>query len=148
MPALGSSRVDITKALSMKALGASYADLSKMFNTTPQNVSQTISRYYPDVDIQRFCEFRKAPDIYLEMELFRLVSKFDDPIRVKMLERRGYTDAGILFDKIRLLRGQSTSISEHVPVTVINILQARLASTASQRPTEKSQVIDITDDNK
>ena len=149
MPALGQTVVNPDKALAMKAMGASYADLGKMFGTTPSNVYQIVSRYYPDIDLEKFGEFHRSPETFLELELYRLVAEVTPALRIKMIERRGMTDFGILFDKIRLLRGQSTSISESVPSTVINILQARLSlQTGNNTPTTRDQVIDIVDDNK
>ena len=146
MSALGQTVVDIPKALSLKAAGASYEDLGKMFGTHKSNIHKVLSRNYPDLDIEKFCEFHKAPDAHLEVHLFQLISKIDDPLRVKMLERRGYTDPAILVDKIRLLRGQSTSINEVVPTQVINVIQARLEISSSSNLTPKDQVIDITPD--
>ena len=150
MPRLGDTVVDVQKALQLKATGNSYTDIAKIFGTTKQNVHRILSNRYPDIDLQEFVTYQNNPAAWFDLEAYKLITKLNDSTRIKMLERRGTTDIAILTDKARLVRGQSTSISEQVPTTVINILQARLEAVSSNNPTitptTKDQVIDITDD--
>ena len=55
--------------------------------------------------------FRDNKAEILEGIQAKLINLADDETLKKMLERRGFTDAAILEDKIRLIRGQATSIS-------------------------------------
>jgi hypothetical protein len=143
---LGSTTVDASKALELKAIGNSYSEIAKIFDTTPQNVHKILLNRYPDINIEEFCVYHKRPDAWFDLEAYRLITKIDDEHRSKMLERRGVTDIAILTDKARLVRGQSTSINEVVPTQVINVIQARLEISSSSNLTPKDQVIDITPD--
>ena len=55
--------------------------------------------------------FRDNKAEILEGIQAKLINLADDETLKKMLERRGFTDTAILEDKIRLIRGQATSIS-------------------------------------
>jgi hypothetical protein len=150
MPRIYESKVDPGRALELRSQGVYLSEIAKIYGTTKQNIHKILSNNYPDLDISKFVSYANRPDLFTEVETYKLIAKLDDSTRVKMLERRGVTDIGILIDKTRLLRGQSTSISEQVPTTVINILQARLESVSGNNPTSvpttKDQVIDIIED--
>ena len=54
-------------------------------------------------------QFSKSKDKVYEGLQYRLVNLADDEALKSMLSKRGLTDLGILEDKIRLIRGESTA---------------------------------------
>jgi protein-arginine kinase activator protein McsA len=61
---------------------------------------------------QDFTDFQTNKDKVFENLQYRLINLADDDLLKSMLNKRGFTDTAILQDKIQLLRGQATSISE------------------------------------
>jgi hypothetical protein len=66
----------------------------------------------------------------------KLISLADDDLLKTMLSKRGFTDAAILEDKIRLIRGQATSIS------AVDIRQL-IASVSVDNPVDNNEPNDI-----
>lgn len=80
--------------------------------------------------------FRDNKAEILEGIQAKLINLADDETLKKMLERRGFTDAAILEDKIRLIRGQATSIS------AVDIRQL-IASVSVDNPVDNNEPNDI-----
>lgn len=80
--------------------------------------------------------FRDNKAEILEGIQAKLINLADDETLKKMLERRGFTDTAILEDKIRLIRGQATSIS------AVDIRQL-IASVSVDNPVDNNEPNDI-----
>ena len=80
--------------------------------------------------------FRDNKAEILEGIQAKLINLADDETLKKMLERRGFTDTAILEDKIRLIRGQATSIS------AVDIRQL-IASVSVDNPVDNTEGNDI-----
>jgi transcriptional regulator with XRE-family HTH domain len=71
----------------------------------------------------------------------KLINLADDDLLKTMLSKRGMTDVAILEDKIRLIRGQATSISDIQVRGLIAMIQAAPVDNPTCQP--NSDVIDV-----
>lgn len=103
------ARVNKSLALAYALQGMTYTDIGKEFGVTQSAISQALADQRDN--IEAFRAFSKHKDTFLEYEQWRLANLANDETRKKALTSRGYTDIGILEDKIRTIRGQVTEIT-------------------------------------
>ena len=84
-----------------------------------------------------FIEFKNNKADVLEEIQFKLASVVDHDLLKSMVSKRGMTDLAILEDKIRLMRGEATSI------TTIDIRALGIMVNATPMDIPKEEVIDI-----
>src|SRR5271166_2416348 len=100
-------------------------DIARRAGCSPQNVSQVLEEFLEETSIERLREFRAdKPDICEAIQHRLLASitqdKLDKTPAVSLI-----TGFAIMEDKIRLMRGQPTSIHVHALVDVLDALRAR-----------------------
>lgn len=100
------SKVDLPRAVKLLAGGASYSEVGKIFGVGKQAVMHLVNKYVSDgIDLQIYKTHRA--DILASKQLQILKSITDDDIqKASAYQRVGMF--GILYDKERLERGQST----------------------------------------
>ena len=86
----------------------SYRQAETLTGVSKSKIHELIQEAKANPDLQLF-KNNKA-DVFEAVQA-KLINLADDETLKKMLERRGFTDTAILEDKIRLIRGQATSIS-------------------------------------
>jgi len=92
----------------LKALqGHSNTDIATQFEVTPSAISQMLKPYKQVIN--GFLVFKEDKATALEMKQFLLVNNLNDATIKKMSGRDTAVSIGILHDKIRLERDQSTA---------------------------------------
>jgi hypothetical protein len=103
--ATASKHIPITALIAYKEQGLSNNEIGMIVGCTGNNVQQRLA----DEDYKGFKSFKDTPDLYLEQFCYRFISELT-PAQIKsMADRRGMTDFGIAWDKMREYRGQSNS---------------------------------------
>lgn len=104
-------RVDVGKALELLLRGCSYSEIGRMMNVSPQAVHKRMARFIAildDPDIVR--QFDSNMDMMLSGSMVKLLSAAVDDAKIKKSSTYQLAASfGILFDKQRLVRGQSTA---------------------------------------
>jgi predicted transcriptional regulator len=90
--------------------GLSQDQAAKLVNCSQSTVSEIISRSKENTEYLLFAEHKDK--VFEDIQL-RLCKLADDAALKTMLSKRGMTDVGILEDKVRQIRGQATSTSDH-----------------------------------
>jgi len=112
-------KIDIDKAVQYRLNGLTMAEIGKIFNCSKQAVSQALAPYKSVPKGYKTYKDRKAE--ILELKQYELVSSVDAAAIKKMQPYQAITAVGILEDKIRLIRGESTSnVSVHSVVDDLN----------------------------
>lgn len=102
------AKLNQTEAIDRKLAGETLQSIGEIFGASKISVQQAIAKHFNGLHWESFKHFRANKDKWMEAVQFRLISLIDDNVATKMVSQRGVTDIGILEDKIRLLRGQST----------------------------------------
>ena len=100
-------KVDIREALRLKCKGLSYAKVAEELGVSAGAVHKRIQALIPDKNAIEGYKEKKA-DILADLQL-RLLENIDPELIKKSSVRDRVVSAGILIDKERLERGQSTS---------------------------------------
>jgi len=111
----------------------SYRQAETLTGVSKSKIHELIREAKANPDLQLF-KNNKA-DVFEAVQA-KLINLADDETLKKMLERRGFTDTAILEDKIRLIRGQATSIS------AVDIRQL-IASVSVDNPVDNNEPNDI-----
>ena len=111
----------------------SYRQAETLTGVSKSKIHELIQEVKANPDLQLF-KNNKAE--VFEAVQAKLINLADDETLKKMLERRGFTDTAILEDKIRLIRGQATSIS------AVDIRQL-IASVSVDNPVDNNEPNDI-----
>lgn len=90
-----------------------------------------------------YLEFTQNKDKVFEGLQQKLINLADDDLLKTMLSKRGLTDVGILEDKIRLIRGQATEITD---VRSLN-LSARIDDLLTEKTRLTTDTIDVEADD-
>lgn len=93
----------------MVTKGNSRVEIAKTTGLSKTTVFREIQRLKTNPD---FLDFQENKDKTFEALQYKLINLADDATLKTMLMKRGFTDAAILEDKIRLIRGQATEISD------------------------------------
>jgi hypothetical protein len=117
-------KVNKSLALAYALQGRTYTDIAKEFGVTQSAISQAIAEHRDDIEACK--SFSKHKDTFLEFEAWKLLNLANDETRKKALMSRGYTDYGILHDKVQTLRGQNTG--NEINVNVILGLKQTLSA--------------------
>ncbi len=88
--------------------GLTVREISTLTNIPKSTVHNKLQELKDDVD---FISFKENKASVLEQMQFKLLNSVDTDLLKVMLSKRGMTDVAILEDKIRLIRGEATSIS-------------------------------------
>jgi hypothetical protein len=86
--------------------GLTEREISAVTGIPKTTIHDSLQRIQNDPD---FKDFQSNKAIYFEKIQHELVKNADHDAIKTMLNKRGMTDAAILEDKIRLIRGQSTN---------------------------------------
>jgi hypothetical protein len=86
--------------------GLTEREISAVTGIPKTTIHDTLQKIQNDPD---FKDFQSNKAIYFEKIQHELVKNADHDAIKTMLNKRGMTDAAILEDKIRLIRGQSTN---------------------------------------
>jgi len=100
--------VDTSSAVDLKINHhLSYDQIGKLQGVSPQAIHQKIKHLLPTPDTKTYQDSRADILSHLQLELLKQI----DPARLKKISvRDAVVSAGILYDKERLERGQSTDI--------------------------------------
>lgn len=105
--AAGIHRIDINKALELKAKGVSYVDLAQYFDVPKSTIHYHLQPLMPDTsNIDVFKKFRAD---LLTVKQESILKSLDDGSIKEMSGLQKATAFGILYDKERLERDKSTS---------------------------------------
>lgn len=100
------SKLDVSKMLELKTVNQlSYSEIAAIDGTTPQNIHSKIKNLLPTEETKTYQEHRA--DILSNLQL-KLLSNLDDDRLKKASAFQLVGAAGLLYDKERLERGQST----------------------------------------
>ncbi len=100
-------KINLSKAIELRAKGLSYEDIGKHFDCTRQAVQDALSRYMPpEVNVRAFVDNRA---VILAGKQEMLLNGLTEAEIKKMPPYTRVTCFGILYDKERLERGQSTA---------------------------------------
>ena len=108
-------------------------EIAQVVGCGQASVSRTIAELRNDSELAEFRENKADVFESLQKEIIKAVDT--DAIKT-MISKRGLTDAAILEDKIRLIRGQATSIS------AVDIRQL-IASVSVDNPVDNNEPNDI-----
>ena len=123
--------------------GLTQEQVAAQTGVCQQRVSQIIQEVKND---KNFLDFTKNKDKVFENLQYKIINLAGSEALKTMLNKRGFTDVAILEDKIRLIRGESTSnISYDARSITASISELREMLKSSEAGTElDNQVIDIT----
>lgn len=128
--------------------GLNQTQIAKMQGVTPQCVSKSLHDVITSPEFRLFQ--KDKADVFEAVQLRLLQVLEDDPsIFARLVDKRGMVDLGILEDKIRTIRGQSTSISDIQVRGLLAMLLHSDSKTATnvdnlERMLSTAQVTDIT----
>ena len=114
--------------------GATEREIAAVTNLPKSTVHYKIQSLKKDPD---FIHFKNNKADILEELQFKLASVVDHDLLKSMVSKRGMTDLAILEDKIRLMRGESTSI------TTIDIRALGVMVNLTPQNVTDSSVIDV-----
>ena len=101
-----SSNIDKSRRLKLKTENKlTYKEIADLEGVTPQAIHSSIKDLLPNSDTELYKQSRA--DILSEVQR-KILTNLDDATIKSLVERRGLVDFGILYDKERLERGQST----------------------------------------
>jgi predicted transcriptional regulator len=86
--------------------GLTQDQAAALTGVAQSRISEIIKEVRTNPDV---IQFSKSKDKIYEGLQVKLINLADDDALKSMLSKRGFTDVGILEDKIRLIRGESTS---------------------------------------
>jgi arsenate reductase-like glutaredoxin family protein len=135
-------RADV-KLISELAAGKELtrAEIGKLAGCSPNRVSEILQEIKTSTELK---EFASNKDKVFEDLQYRLVNLADDDTLKSMLNKRGFTDLGILEDKTRLIRGESTANIAY-DARIISVNVAELKKMVEKAGIEQdSEVVDIT----
>jgi hypothetical protein len=103
----------------------SEGEIAKRVGCSPSNVHQVLSVFLHGHSERELRDFQaNKADIYDTVQMRALASVTQDKLR-KSSAGSLVTVAAILEDKVRLIRGQATSINVHALVDVLDMLRER-----------------------
>lgn len=97
---------------------ATPTEIAETVSSPRQYVHDVLNRYGIEPNTQESFKTYRA-DIFAAIQQ-KFIECADDPAIKKMIERRGLTDLGILYDKERIERGLSDSTSKPLVMIQIN----------------------------
>lgn len=103
----GRVKIDLEKALDLRIKGVPVSDIAKLFKVTETQVYRRLKRY--KTDPANVVDFRKSKAKKMEFIQAEILASItpEDIKKTPFIQR--VTSFGILEDKIRLIRGESTS---------------------------------------
>jgi hypothetical protein len=111
--------VDIEQAIDLRTNhNLSYEKIGQIQGVSPQAIHQALQRY--GIDSGTLDTFKKNRADLLAGLQAKIYKAIDDDSIKKMIERRGLTDMGILYDKERIERGLSDGASKPMIMVQIN----------------------------
>lgn len=125
--------------------GLTRTDAAKVLGVKHNRISQILQEVNQD---QNFLAFTQNKDKVFENIQYRLINLADDDLLKSMLNKRGFTDAAILQDKIQLLRGEATNIQAVDIRGLIGCVIKSHESPKVEGNEEQSTIIDVNMDNK
>ena len=103
----------------------SQAAIARRVGCTEGNVSQVLKSYLKDTDLATIEDFRSDKSLILESFQHRTLSSITDADISKTPFIQRITAFAIMEDKIRLMRGQATSIQAHMIIDVLDALRSK-----------------------
>ena len=132
-------KVDVERALDLHLNhGLSYAQMAPILGVHPSAIHKRIKHLLPNLDTQYYQDHRA--NIFSHIQL-KLLSQVDSPRLKKLNIRDAVISAGILYDKERLERGQSTANTD------MRILSATLQELEAQEKELRESLGDLGDCN-
>ena len=130
------AKVNIDKAIEMKLKGISYEDIGKYYGVSKVAVFKTLEKYL-DREISLEAFKRHRGDILANKQAQLLLSLTKDTIK-EMTGQSLATAFGILYDKERIEKGESTAIISYTDHT------KSLADIEKEIAEERAKIIDVT----
>lgn len=123
----GERKVDVAKALEYRLRGMSYSEIGKMMNVTDGAVHAALKRFTAILDDPELLTAGRAHvgDLIEAGMLKALRSSVDDKKLKKASSRDAAIVFGTLFDKMRLLKGQSTENTKVLGSMIIEMHRKR-----------------------
>ncbi len=117
--------IDKNRILELRLKGLTFQDIGDLVGCSRQNVSQIIKKNFPNLDSLN--SYKENKDMVFEAKQQEMMYSLDKEKIEKMSGRDAVVSAGILEDKIRLIRGQATeNINIHAEIRKADELQERL----------------------
>jgi DNA-binding Lrp family transcriptional regulator len=116
------------------------AQIGQLTNLSQNRVSEILQEVKNNQEFQQFTENK---DKVFENLQYRLINLADDNLLKTMLSKRGFTDAAILEDKIRNIRGLATEVHDVQIRALIASIDARKPVDNTVDNYDKSQAIEI-----
>ena len=118
-------RAALIRKLSSRYPELSQGDIARRVGCSPQNVSEVLAEFLEDSSLERLGDFRSDKAEICELIQHRMLAsitqdKLDKTPAVSLI-----TAFAIMEDKIRLMRGQPTSMHVHALVDVLDALRMR-----------------------
>jgi len=123
-PRWGERAAEIRK-LSLRYPELSPSDIARKVGCTPDNVYQVLSRFLGKNTTDELSTFQENKPDLLEALQYRTLASITDSDITNASYLQRITGAAIIEDKIRLMRGQPTSIHVHALVDVLDALRMR-----------------------
>lgn len=99
-------KIDLNKLVELRMQGMKSIDLAQYFKCSRQAIHQALKRY--TLDPKNLKDYRKTKADRMELLQGMIVTSIDESVIKKASFLQRVTGAGILEDKIRLIRGEST----------------------------------------
>jgi len=132
-------KVNVAAALDLQLNhGLSYEQMAPILGVSPSAIHKRIKHLLPDLDTKYYQDHRA--NIFSHIQL-KLLSQVDSPRLKKLNIRDAVISAGILYDKERLERGQSTANTD------MRILSATLQELEAQEKELRESLGDLGDCN-
>lgn len=102
-------KIDVSKALTLRVENQlSYAEIGKVLDCAPQTVLNNLKDLLPGPEIEEYRAKRSDIIAKAELDQLQIYFKMDEEERKSLINRRGFVDFGILYDKGRLEDGKSS----------------------------------------
>jgi predicted transcriptional regulator len=132
-------KVELVKAIELRSKGLTYTDIAKHFGCSKQAVQQRIANHLPYIDVVD--EIRKSRiDILTAKGIELLLSLTVEDIK-KMPPGSRAMSFGIIFDKERLLSGESTE-----NVSIYQVEEKYKTKLLERQAMERKAGVEVSDD--
>ncbi len=118
-------RAALIRKMALRYPELSNTDIGKRVGCTGQNVGQVLSAFLSGKHENELVEFRENKAELFEALQYRTLASVTEADISKAPFMARITAAAIMEDKIRLMRGQPTSIHVHALVDVLDALRMR-----------------------
>ena len=142
------NRVDVGKAFELRMKGMAYTDIAKVLGVSKQAVHSRLQRFTKTLENPECVKvYDENVDTLLSSAQLSVLDKALDRSKLKAAGTlQLVTSFGILFDKQRLVRGQSTQIISNCDLTADEREQLRVLDAKIIEDQTPQDVVDASED--